>query len=336
VASFGDPRLRWHNLPQNSGSQAAPNNAGIAMARGEYIAYLGHDDLWHPTHLETLVELARQRRGDLFHTLAAIVQPDGERQISGLVVPPSTEAEFAVPSSLLHPRRLVEEIGPWPDHRTIDLPTDAEWYARARRAGKVFVGAEQLTVFKFPSSTRKGSYLERPSHEQADLARRLREEPDLQFRELLEIARSFLARGARPVRAPAPIANAPPGWITHRIRQIRGLEEPDAPMEPLPGDLAPETIGLRTTGVPPQAVPGEKLSVEVEVENGSPWALASALPNPVHLSYHWLGEDGAVAVYDAPRSLLFPPLPPGDRGSYRVAVTAPEPPDRYTLRLALV
>src|SRR3712207_3932020 len=55
VASFGDPRLRWHNLEANHGHQSAPNNAGLAMARGEFIAYLGHDDVWFPTHLAALV-----------------------------------------------------------------------------------------------------------------------------------------------------------------------------------------------------------------------------------------------------------------------------------------
>src|SRR6476619_7155830 len=49
VASFTDPRIHWHNLPQNSGNQALPNHTGIDMARGQYIAYLGHDDLWYPT-----------------------------------------------------------------------------------------------------------------------------------------------------------------------------------------------------------------------------------------------------------------------------------------------
>src|SRR4029453_18799999 len=49
--SFGDPRVHWHNLERNSGSQWAPNNAGAVRARGEYIAYLGQDALWDPRHL---------------------------------------------------------------------------------------------------------------------------------------------------------------------------------------------------------------------------------------------------------------------------------------------
>lgn len=337
VAGFGDPRLRFHNLPSNTGSQAEPNNTGIALARGEHIAYLGHDDLWHPTHLETLVGLARQGRGDLFYALAAVIHPDGERQISGLTGSGELgPGDFVVPSSVLHPRRLTEEIGPWADPRTLDRTIDSELFERARRAGKVFVGSERLTVFKLPSSTRRGSYLERPSHEQAELLRRLREEPDIQFRELLEITRSFLVRGPRPVRAPAPVENAPPGWTFRQLRQIRGLEAAGESMEPLPAEIARDAFGLRAENVPARAEPGQRMILQVEVGNHSDLTLASTLPNPVHLSYHWLGEDGGMAVYDAPRSALLPPLPPGDRGSYPVTVIAPESPGRYTLVLALV
>ncbi len=46
--SFNDNRINWINLAQNSGSPAAPNNEGLRRARGRYIAYLGHDDLWFP------------------------------------------------------------------------------------------------------------------------------------------------------------------------------------------------------------------------------------------------------------------------------------------------
>jgi glycosyltransferase involved in cell wall biosynthesis len=45
----GDLRVGVIGLPWNSGSQARPNNVGIAAARGRYIAYLGHDDIWMPT-----------------------------------------------------------------------------------------------------------------------------------------------------------------------------------------------------------------------------------------------------------------------------------------------
>src|SRR6202022_1897981 len=77
VAQFNDARLIWHNLPTNSGSQSAPNNKGLELARGEYIAYLGHDDLWHPSHLEKLIQAMDENNADWAHPLAVMIGPVG-------------------------------------------------------------------------------------------------------------------------------------------------------------------------------------------------------------------------------------------------------------------
>src|SRR6185436_18016378 len=51
VRGFGSERVTWRNLAVNCGSQSAPNNEGLRHARGEWIAYIGHDDIWAPDHL---------------------------------------------------------------------------------------------------------------------------------------------------------------------------------------------------------------------------------------------------------------------------------------------
>src|SRR4030095_5903858 len=54
VRPFLSDRVIWRNLETRAGNQFGPNNAGIEMARGRYIVYIGHDDIWAPDHLAAL------------------------------------------------------------------------------------------------------------------------------------------------------------------------------------------------------------------------------------------------------------------------------------------
>jgi hypothetical protein len=71
--SFEDPRVVWINRAENAGIQSGPNNTGLDSAKGKYVAFLGHDDLWHPWHLAFLVG-ALERSGRAWgHTLAEVM-----------------------------------------------------------------------------------------------------------------------------------------------------------------------------------------------------------------------------------------------------------------------
>jgi glycosyltransferase involved in cell wall biosynthesis len=50
-----DSRIRYVRLDSNSNLPAVPRNRGVELARGEYVAFLDHDDLWLPWKLKQQV-----------------------------------------------------------------------------------------------------------------------------------------------------------------------------------------------------------------------------------------------------------------------------------------
>jgi len=70
--------------PGSGGGASAARNAGLAAARGEYVAYLDDDDRYMPWHLETLVAAMRDG-ADVAYTDAALCYfmrgADGKRRI---------------------------------------------------------------------------------------------------------------------------------------------------------------------------------------------------------------------------------------------------------------
>jgi glycosyltransferase involved in cell wall biosynthesis len=227
VRSFDDRRIRWHNRERNAGSQSLPNNDGIAMARGELIAYLGHDDLWSPDHLARLVAAQRSEGADVAFSLSEVIGPPGSgmRNIAGLKAK-GYQGGHLPPSSLLHRRELSKRIGGWRDYREVELPPDADFLERALSAGASFSCSWALTCFKLPSAMRRDSYVERPSHEQEALMRRIEEERAFQLREL---GRAVASRILHPRTDPHSFGpqvgpDAGKGAQVREARRIRGLD----------------------------------------------------------------------------------------------------------------
>lgn len=228
VQSFGDARLKWHNLPLNTGHQSGPNNEGIARARGRYITYLGQDDIWHPIHLNTMVQAMESAKADVVTSLLEMIGPPGTnfRVITGVYPKGGHDGVRGFPpSGLMHRREVTERIGGWPDYRTVPRNPELELASRMYEAGYTFVSTRELTVFKFNSALRKDSYVEKPCHEQAAYLRALKCNPFFMLREAREIAR--IHNQQLPMESPAfepPPSPDTLGWSVKQYRKYRGLE----------------------------------------------------------------------------------------------------------------
>ncbi len=236
VRAIGDPRVRWTNLPVNSGHQGTPNNEGIRQARGELIAYLGHDDLWFPHHLDASVRALDQAAADVTYSLVACIGPDAAFILP--TIPQPRRRTFSPPSGMVHRRIVAERTGGWAHYRQLRVAPETEFFRRAFDAHFLFRYVPRLTVVKFPAVWRAGVYRTRPSHEQAEWSARMQAEPDLEAQLMArfiaegglrnvsyrELVRHLIKETARLIRRPSFLPWRRGGMID-AVRAFKGLEE---------------------------------------------------------------------------------------------------------------
>lgn len=234
VASIDDPRVRWINLPANSGHQSGPNNEGLRQARGALIAYLGHDDLWLPHHLEAHLEVIDQSGADMTHSLIALVESNGA--VWPAPVRQELEKAWVPPSCTVHRRGVTEALGGWGSYRELRVPPEIALWRTARERGFRSAFVPRLTAIKFPASLRRNVYRSRPDHEQKAWSARMASDPHLEVALMAgmivesldvrrisygEILRHFLAETAARVRRRA--ANWRKGSRIEDVRRFKGL-----------------------------------------------------------------------------------------------------------------
>ncbi len=183
VAAFTDPRVRWFNLASNSGHQSTPNNEGLRRARGELIAYLGHDDLWLPGHLDCMVA-AFDRGADVVCGITALVRPTGRYADIFPQQPGYRPGMSLSPSGFMHRRLVSERVGGWRLHRELQIDPETELLRAALAAGFRFEVVPRLVTIKLAAAMRPGVYRSTDSGEQASWWGRIREEPDFEQTEL--------------------------------------------------------------------------------------------------------------------------------------------------------
>jgi glycosyltransferase involved in cell wall biosynthesis len=178
VQAYEDPRVNWYNLPENTGYQSEPHNEGLRRAKGKYIAYLNHDDLWLPNHLEVLVACIEETGADFAYSILEWVMSYADSYADIPHYPAAPRPPEA--SATLHRREIIDEIGYWkPPQETYAVPR-AEYFRRAEFKGKRFELVPLLTILKFGGSP--GGYSN--VGEQSEYMQKIRQDADFAHKEL--------------------------------------------------------------------------------------------------------------------------------------------------------
>jgi glycosyltransferase involved in cell wall biosynthesis len=139
-----DPRIRVFTRPH--GGPSASRNTAIAQARGRYIALLDSDDLWHPTFLETQLNVLESLptadvvTGNAYNMGGGLdgqpMNPAGSvcREISLLEI---LERETSIFIMSVFRRAIIDRIGGFDE--TLPLNEDYDFWIRAAHAGFVFI-----------------------------------------------------------------------------------------------------------------------------------------------------------------------------------------------------
>ena len=250
VASFGDARIRWINCATHFGHQWGPNNEGLRAARAEWIAYLGHDDIWYPTHLEATLTTAIRQQIDIVSSVTLFYGPPGSgiRAISGVfhgaeLRPP----EWVPPPSWLHRRSLIASAGYWRDPLPLSLPSDVDFFRRLLKATSRAVSTNELTVFKFNAGMRD-TYKLKNNDEQRQCLATIRTGTDFRHRELIGAIQAEIRGLSFQLRMPKD-GDYAPGDLHVRHRKLKGVKSRFSDgelrtLEQLERFMIPDSIGI--------------------------------------------------------------------------------------------
>lgn len=197
VAAFKDPRIRFVNLSKNYGNQYGPNNHGMKLAQGRFIAFLNHDDLWWPDHLATALSEIESSDADLVFTIGERLEKKGIRRLTHAAHHRTFQPYLFIPCSLwLFKKELHRQIGDWKDPHTLYNFPSHDWICRAHKARKNLRAIPRLTALLIPGGCRKNVYANREYRENEECLEKIL--GDTQFREK-ELSAMAANRYAHPL-----------------------------------------------------------------------------------------------------------------------------------------
>lgn len=160
LKSFSDSRIQWFDFPKAPNFGYANRNIAMKSARGSFIAFMAHDDLWFSDHLEILLKAFDDQTIEIAYTRPLWVVP------RGLIVPGTFNLNFypmlekflkkernEIPAScFMHRKECFHKYGDW--NEDIMIAGDLDLWARIISGGqsKNFMYIETPTCLHFKAN----------------------------------------------------------------------------------------------------------------------------------------------------------------------------------------
>ena len=130
ILGFGDPRIRWFDLPKAPFFGYANRNTALREARGELVAFMAHDDLMLPDHLERLAARFAVADVEWAYSRPVWVSDDGLMIPFAVDLRKREQLDFfldvanSIPAScVMYRRTCLDRYGYWPE----DVPGAGDW-----------------------------------------------------------------------------------------------------------------------------------------------------------------------------------------------------------------
>lgn len=162
---LSDNRVALINLPERCGNQYGPNSVGLHFACSDYIAFLNHDDIWLPDHLEIATKHLEQQKANFFMGKAAFCFERNQTNLAAahgrLIFSEYNRPEaiwrcttgpfyyFEPASSWVISTAFAKQVMPWrPPNITAPIPPIQDFIKRAARHNAKFYVSNKLSVLK--------------------------------------------------------------------------------------------------------------------------------------------------------------------------------------------
>ena len=161
VLGFRDPRVRWLDLPKAPNFGYANRNIALGEARGDLIAFVAHDDLALPDHLELLARPFERQEVEWAYSRPLWVSDEGTLVPFAVDLGQPAQLDHflstanTIPAScVVHRRSCLARFSDWPE----EVPISGDWVLWKRMlrgaAGGNLAYVRESTILHFRASWR--------------------------------------------------------------------------------------------------------------------------------------------------------------------------------------